>query len=359
MKKLTKYLAMPLISTIIGCCSYTTISPLDKSKLESPTKITEESDVIQYFKKKKFEKAGKSLERIIKKDFSRVFDLDIDLAEIKYGDMGYILIVTEKGSLDTIYSELFFSHRTPKEIEKIEDVAEIYGPKFSCSKISEKKRDLDKMEKLYSAYLMPKGGYALPIIGIKIDPEGHNLYSLVHTIAHEGTHTLIYKESSWEYLYDFACAYLDLTDRDEMIINHETACDLVAERIGKYFKKNHLIRNSRVYEKYEESEKFSKGINRELSEIIREYESLPREKRITQSSEIFRNFEKRIKRKFNLRNFRLNEARLSISKRYSGSEMVNNKLNFLYDELGPKKFIKLIPSLYTSEDLNNVYDKFK
>src|SRR3989344_3199809 len=251
---------------------------------------------------------------------SDIFNVNIDLAPIYYGGAGNSLYITKKGSLEIIHSKNFFE-LTEKKKRTIKLLAEIYGPKISNININIgkfKNEELEKKEKLYSAYVMARGGFALNLFAghyVKIKSKNVNLYSLVHTIAHEGAHTLIFNETSAKSFINSILIEFNLIKANEEIAINETACEIIAGKANKYFKEKHLIRSTGLYKNYECTENVYKKYDSEINQIIKEYEETPKEIRISKREELFKNYEKRMKEKFELNNLELNEARLAISKR--------------------------------------------
>jgi len=341
-----------------GCI--TTVGSLNYHKTpEQEVRITQSNDIARYFKGEKLpvEEIGERLEDILDKDFSRVFALEIDIASMHYGDTGHLLVLTKRGSLDIIYSESFFRDINDKEKQRIEDLAEAYGPDWSSKDSVD-----EKAEKPYSAYMMRKGGYALQLLlghYIKINPKGDTLYSRVHTMAHEGTHTLVYNNMGLLYSAEFLFAYLDWIDNDEIVAIHETACNVVADRVAEYFKQHHLVKGSGLYNRFERGQEFSRQYAREIGRLLQQYSAVPEAEREWKAPGLMMKFETRVRERFGFKSYDYNEARLAIAKRYSGNEKVNNELNYIYDRLGPKDFVRIIPYLFSIKDLDTVHSSVR
>ena len=349
------------MSSIIltGYLISTKVGPLDGSKINPPIKITKDNLISKYFKSGKipFRKIGRSLEKLVEKNLSRLFMQNIDLAPIQYGYSGNFLVVTKKGSLDIVYQNSYIFRFDKGEKKNLKNLAEIYGPKIGKINMSEelsKKSKLDEEQKPFSADIYKLGGFSIGPY-IKVNPTGRNLHSLINLIAHEGTHSLILKESPAKYIFNHMTAYLNFSDGDELIAINETACDVIAKKVSISFKENNLINGSYLYNSYVQTASYEK----EISKIITEYENLPKKLRINNRVQIMKSFEEKIKKKFELKPFEINEAILAHSKRYSGSKKISERLNFLYDVLGPREFVKLIPTLNNIKDMDCAYEKFK
>lgn len=339
MKKLSYFLGAVALALLPAC--RTTMKEMRYQEPKPLTEITPKDRIGEFFMtgKGSLKDIGKPLEEILEEDFSQMFGKKVDIASMQFEDTGHMLLITEAGSTNVIYSKSFLSNMNFKEVKKIEELAEKYGPSMTPSDDAE-----EKEHRPYSAFMMKSSGFALELLVtqyIQIDPDARGFYEAVLNMSHEAAHTLLFNEMSIVYGFDFLFSYLNLIDNEDIIKIHETACDVIAKKVCERFQENHLEKGSAIYNLF----KINKDFNIKVTEPKKGAGTVSK----TNGALMFR-----IKKKYVE-----NGAEVAYDKRYSGDKNITSKLEYIFDEIGPNKFVKLVPYLFNSEDLGKVYKLVK
>jgi len=197
----------------------------------------------------------------------------------------------------------------------------------------------------YAATIAEISGFA-PYFMIFLDNEPHGLHRIVNLWAHEGAHTMFFVEGR---MYESIFRNLPI---------NETACDLVGNRTAEQFKKDYLVRGSKLEKMFLESKKMNEKIENALKGVVMKYKSFSLKDRVEKRDEIMVGLENYFQEKVGFKT-RVNEAKLIMWDRYSGNEKRYNRLDEMEKIIGPNKFLKLVPKFRNDQELDKALKTFK
>lgn len=314
-----------------------------------------------------------TLKGLIETDYSIYFNRHIEFPMPNFTIAGHRLYITRINSTDivstTVYKNmldeglklgiLFLAERYGPDYERITSLNQDFlNEALVASRSVSAAAEFDSnhhVSQRYSAEFQDFSGYALPLIiyhNITLSNDIVALHRLISVWEHEYAHTLIFNEMDLEYSLRLFSSAVGISSNNELISIHETACDIISDRIQPYFL-GHL--NARLRAEFINHISESSLLDATIGEIVQDYESLPRSIRAQRREEIFENYNNLIRERTGRSNFGLNEAKLALLKRYSGDRALRGKLESILDNLGPNGFIIIIPKLYNRSDLDFAY----
>ncbi|MFH1637352.1 MAG: hypothetical protein ABIB71_02930 [Candidatus Woesearchaeota archaeon] len=323
--------------------------------------------------------AQKEIEALVEENYSIYLDKKIDFPSPHFKETGNQLVLTKRGSIDVESMKLYYNQKLSRdEIKAIEYLAERVGTKkLKKNDKSEKFKELvkifekDEMQLLndydkkyslpepeYSAYMMGIGGYALDLLiyyYIRMDEDAYSLYGSFVSQAHEYTHTMIYNDMTIGYAAHFLFAYLNWNNNKEVVPIHETACDVVADRVAGLFIENSLEKDSELYKRSVKLREYFANSDEYNQSAVAFYKSFPEEDRLDNRDEILEAVSEHYFKKSGVKKY-FNEARLALFARYSGSD-ARPKLEHLLDSVGPDMFLQLVPFMYYGRHLDIIQQR--
>ncbi len=211
----------------------------------------------------------------------------------------------------------------------------------------------------YAGYTMTMGGFALDFLlfhYIRIDPDQASLHGWVDVLSHEIGHTLIFLDASLSYKAQFLAGYLNWSDNDAIVTIHETACNVIADRVTPIFFARHVDPDSEIYRAFAQHGEVSQRHLQTMLEILADYGTIPRHERIERRDDIFDAYRARLATDgFSPRV--INEAYLALQDRYSGGGSVRERLDDITDAVGVRGLIHIVPYLHTQDDLRIVHER--
>lgn len=311
------------------------------------------------------------LKQLIESDYSNYFEKHIEFPMPDFNVTGHRLYITQIGQTEINASRLYASQLNDESKKGIEFLVERYGPEFDtivnlslqeealiASRDNNAAAEFDRRHHVsprYSANFQDFTGFALPLVFyhyITLREDVNTLHRLISVWEHENVHTLIFNEMDLQYSTRLLSAVLGINSNDDLITIHETACDIISDRVQGSFE-NHIEGDLRT--EYELHLNSGLRFDAVINEIVENYQSLPPEERIERRTELFEEYSRLIFERSGKRDYVINEARLAHLMRYSGERRLRRKLESILDNVGPNGFIQVIPKLYNRSDLNFAY----
>ena len=313
------------------------------------------------------------LKQLIELDYSDYFNRHIEFPMPNFNITGHRLYITRIGQTEINASRLYTNQLSEESKKGIEFLVERYGPEFDnivnlnrsfqeealiASRSSSAAAEFDRSHHVsprYSADFQDFSGFALPLVFyhyITLREDVNTLHRLISVWEHENAHTLIFNEMDLQYSTRLLSAVLGINSNDDLVTIHETACDIISDRIQPSFE-NHIEGELRTeYDMHLNSGlRFDAAVN----EIVENYQSLSPEVRVARRRELFESYSNLIFERSGKRDYVINEAKLAHLMRYSGERRLRRKLETILDNVGPNGFIQIIPKLYNRDDLNFAY----
>ncbi|MFH0798507.1 MAG: hypothetical protein V1906_03790 [Candidatus Woesearchaeota archaeon] len=345
-----------------------------------PTQITDDSDLGKYYLsgryKSSFLKREKAiysdLEKRIEYSMGRHFSREIDIQKPYQRDLGHTVIVSERGEMKYRYEKHILAKLSRSEQRALAYIAE-RRDLYSMSPFLHRSRQfkelselmkktklneygIQRLNRLNSHFNIPKSPrYAATVSEIKgfapyfmifLDEDPEHLHSLVQTWAHEGAHTLFFVTGG---IYESMFRNLPI---------NETACDLIGDRVADRFVEDHIQKGSRLEKVYLEHKAFSEKIQEVIMEVAIMYKSFPKGERKNNRENIISQLEKYAADRTGFK-IEVNEAKLMIWDRYSGSKKRRDMLDSLEKIIGPNLFLNIVPKFRNDKELEKAHATFK
>lgn len=344
------------------------------------TSINDNSEIGRYYLsgryKTSFLKREKSiysdLEKRIEHSMSKYFDREIDIQKPYQMDLGHTVIVSERGAMKYRYEKHILAKLSRPDQRALTYIAErkdLY--KFSpllhrskqfkeLSELMKKQRldeyDLQRLNRINNHFNIPRSPrYAATVSEIKgfapyfmifLDEDPEHLHSLVQTWVHEGAHTLFFVTGgTYESLF-----------RNVPI--NETACDLIGDRIADRFVEDHIQKGSKLERVYLEHKAFGEKIQEVIMEVAIKYKSFPESERKNNRDSVINQLESYAAQRTGYK-IEVNEAKLLIWDRYSGSKKRRGLLDNLEKMIGPNLFLDIVPKFRNDKELEKAYATFR
>lgn len=378
-----------------GCMSYmrpNTPQEQQQARQVQPT-INDSSDFAQYFAQEGRPRLGTEgtsdmearLEELLEDAMGQAFLEDVTFAPIYYQSSGYTLQIARRGGLSIIGARILYNQDfSDHECEALELLTDYMGPDIgdvdldsenflelvsllqrrddapAADQLREGQRidafltgQFPDQEPQYSGFTMRMGGFALNLLlyhYVRIYPEQTSLHGWVDLLSHEMSHTFIFNESSLSYNAELLAGYLNWSDNDDIVTIHETACNVVADRVTSIFFERHVERDSGLYQSFTNRGEISQRYGEVTRLLVDDYGRRSESVRLTRRDELFDLYRERLR----IEGFAprvVNEAYLSLQNRYAGANQVREQLDAIADAVGLRDFVRIVPYLYTAEDL--------
>lgn len=361
-----KHLVLASSLALAGCWNLSYISTIENPKiaLNNPyNKIEDNSNVGKYFlsDKRIIYSNPLTIDEIINEVHGRTeysassyFGRKVEFAKPYYVEAGARIILANRGELGIIgVQSVPFYQFTPGQREKAQYYAERNGLDVPLHSLDEHLYSLDekiKGEPMYAAYVSDLGGFAFSLLFTHIivadnnwGSRNRNLYGSVSLLAHEATHHLI---ETAEPFFQLPVIFYP-NERMDMV---ETACDVIADMVALQFEKDHLLPASRLYADFVNSRKRNETALEVWQTMVERFEAIPLRERRKNRDAILTELSDYASRQFGA-SFEVNEANLSLAKRYGGERERYNQMKEIADTIGPTKFILLVSDIYNDAEL--------
>ncbi len=384
---------------VTGCTTY--MRPLHHYEQQElhrvrPT-IDDGSEISRYFLQEDRPRLGTAQTRriedivheLLEDTFAAALVERVSFAPIHYRTPGYTLQVARRGGIEIISARILYNEDiSAHESEGLEMLADYLGPEIddvhlasenfhelvrlleqrditAPSRRASAQRTIDGyfarhfpgQEPQHAAYMMTIGGFALDFLVyhyVRIDPDQASLHGWVALLAHEIGHTLIFLDADLSYKVQLLAGYLNWSDNEEIVTIHETACNVISDRVTPAFFERHVDPESAAYRAFAQQDEETLQYQQTMREILADYNAMPMHVRIARRDDLFESYRVRLANAgFSPRV--INEAYLAVQNRYSGGDHIRERLDAIAGSVGLRDFICIIPYLHTQDDLYIVH----